>query len=146
MKFPRNARVFRGNFDVTPYASVFFLLVIFVLLGSLVYTPGVRLNLPVADGLPGTDKPTVSVAVDSVGRLYFRSQLIEEAELRKQLMATVRNTPELALVIQADKSVAYDNLIRLALLARDTGIRDVLLATLPRTVAVASPAGRLPEQ
>ena len=29
-------------------------------------------------------------------------------------------------------TVAYDNLIRLTLLARDAGIRDVLLATLPR--------------
>jgi len=135
MKFPRNARVLRGNLDVTPYASVFFLLVIFVLLGSMVYTPGVRLNLPVADDLPGTDKPTVNVAVDSIGRLYFQNQLIEEAELTSRLRDIIRkSTDPFTLVVQADKAVPYDNLIRLAVIARDAGIRDMLLATLPRAV------------
>ena len=57
MKFPRNARIFRGRLDVAPFAAVFFLLATFLLLGSLVYTPGVRLELPEADDLPGTDKP-----------------------------------------------------------------------------------------
>ena len=143
MKFPRNARVFRGNLDVTPYASVFFLLVMFVLLGSLVYTPGVRLSLPVADDLPGTDKPTVMVAVDSNGRLYFQNQMIEEAELKSRLSAAGKKSVEpLTLVIQADKAVSYDNLIHLALLARDAGIRDTLLATLPRVATQAAPAGQ----
>src|ERR1035441_8866734 len=65
MKFPRNARIARGQLDVAPFAAVFFLLVIFMLLGSLVYTPGARLQLqlPRADGLAGTDKPTVSVVI-----------------------------------------------------------------------------------
>lgn len=141
MKFPRNARVFRGNLDVTPYASVFFLLVMFVLLGSLVYTPGVRLSLPVADDLPGTDKPSVMVAVDSNGRLYFQNQMIGEAELKSRLSAVGKKSVEpLTLVIQADKAVSYDNLIHLALLARDAGIRDTLLATLPRVATQTAPA------
>ena len=42
MKFPRNARIFRGQLDAAPFAAVFFLLVIFMMLGSLVYTPGAR--------------------------------------------------------------------------------------------------------
>ena len=45
MKFPRNARITRGLQDAAPYASVFFLLVLFVMLGSLVYTPGVQVPL-----------------------------------------------------------------------------------------------------
>ena len=39
MKFPRNARIFRGHLEIAPFASVFFLLVIFVSLSSLMYTP-----------------------------------------------------------------------------------------------------------
>ena len=56
MKFPRNARIFRGQLDAAPFAIVFFLLVIFLMLSSLVYTPGVHIELPVADGLTGTEK------------------------------------------------------------------------------------------
>jgi hypothetical protein len=40
MKFPRNARIFRGQLDAAPFAAVLFLLVIFLMLGSLVYTTG----------------------------------------------------------------------------------------------------------
>jgi biopolymer transport protein ExbD len=135
MKFPRNATLLRSQLDAAPIAAVFFLLVMFLMLASLVYTPGARLELqlPRADGLPGTDKPSVSVAIDADGRLYYQNQWIEENELRRRLEAAVQKSPEpLTLVVQADKAVSYERCLRLALLARDAGIPDALLATLPR--------------
>ena len=143
MKFPRNARIARGQLDVAPFAAVFFLLVIFMMLGSLVYTPGARLQLqlPHADGLAGTDKPTVSVAIDVDGRLYYENQWIDEAKLQVRLREAVRKSAEpLTLVVKADKSVSYETCLRLALLARDAGISEALLAALPR--ASAAPASR----
>lgn len=145
MKFRRNARMLGGILDAAPFACVFFLLVSFVLLGPLIYTPGLRLQLPVANDLPGTDKPTVTVAVDAANQLYFANQRLSEAELRTRLAAAVANSPEpLTLVFQADKSVTWDCLTRLSLLARDAGIRDALLATLPRLVA--APTRGVPNQ
>jgi hypothetical protein len=41
MKFPRNARIFRGQLDAAPFAIVFSCLLLFLLLSSLLYTPGV---------------------------------------------------------------------------------------------------------
>ena len=141
MKFPRNARILRSQLDAAPMASVFFLLVIFVMLSSLVYTPGVHVKLPVANDLPGTDGPTITVALDANNRLYFANQLITEAGLKLRLREAVKNSPEpLTLVVLADEAVTHTNLIRLTLLARDAGIRDALLATLPRLiVAPAKP-------
>ena len=145
MKFPRNARMLRSQLDVAPFASVFFLLVIFVMLGSLVYTPGVRIQLPVADDLPGTDKPTITVAVDASGRLYYLNQRIEERELTNRFHKAVAGAAEPpTLVIEADKDVKQADLIRLGLLARDAGITNGLLATLPRLIA--APNGRSPVQ
>ena len=139
MKFRRRARLPRTPFDVTAYAAVFFLMVLMLLLSTRSYTPGVRIRLPGADDLPGTDQPTVTVAMDESGRYYFDSQLIAEAALKVQLTnAATRSARPLTLVIQADKAVRQENLMRLTLLARDAGIRDALLATLPR--AVATPA------
>jgi len=142
MKFPRNARIFRGRLDVAPFAAVFFLLAIFLMLASLVYTPGVNLELPVADELPGTDKPTIAVAIDGNGRLYFENQLIDEARLTASLRHAVSNSPApLTLVVQADKAVNYERLIALSLIARDAGIRSAWLATLPRPIG---PGARRP--
>ncbi|MSU58517.1 MAG: hypothetical protein EXS35_10125 [Pedosphaera sp.] len=135
MKFTRHARILRSQLDAAPFAMVFFLLVIFVMLGSLVYRPGVHIRLPAADNLPGTDKPTFTVAMDSSNRLFYANQLVTEAELKTHLHAAVTNSREpLTLVVQADAAVTHESLVHLTLLARDAGIREALLATLPRLV------------
>jgi biopolymer transport protein ExbD len=142
MKFARHARLLRSQLDAAPFASVFFLLVIFMMLGSLIYTPGARLELqlPQGKGLPGTDNPTVSVAIDADGRLYYENQWIEEKALRSRLQEVARKSSEpLTLVVQADKSVAHDRVMRLTLLARDAGIPEALLATLPGPMAHSQP-------
>jgi biopolymer transport protein ExbD len=142
MKFARHARLLRNQLDAAPFASVFFLLVIFMMLGSLIYTPGARLELqlPQGKGLPGTDNPTVKVAIDADGRLYYDNEWIEEKVLRGRLQELARKSSEpLTLVVQADKSVSYERLMRLTLLARDAGIPEALLATLPGPMAQPQP-------
>jgi biopolymer transport protein ExbD len=136
MKFPRRAKLFRNPFDMTAYAAVFFLMVIFLVLGAQRYTPGVKIELPVADDLPGTDKPSVTVAMDENGFYYFNNQIIDEAALRAEFTNAVSAATEpLILVIQADRAVRQERVVRLALLARNAGIPEALLATLPRAAA-----------
>lgn len=133
MKFPRNARIFRGQLDAAPFAAVFFLLVLFLMLASVMYTPGVRLQLPLADDLPGMDNIPISVAVDSGGRYYYDNQLVQETQLTSLLRQAVKaSTQPITLVVYADRAASYDMLIRLTMLARSTGITNALLATLPR--------------
>lgn len=142
MKFPRNARILRSQLDAAPLAAVFFLLVIFVMMGSLVYTPGVHIELPVANtaasgnDLPGTDQPAFTIAVDAGNRLFHLNQLITEDEFKARLALAVTNPSEPpTLIIQAHKTVTLESYTRLTLLARDAGIRKSLLATQPRPVA-----------
>ncbi len=143
MKFPRNSKILRSQFDVAPFAAVFFLVVIFMLLGALMPVSGLRVHLapPAADNLPGVDGRTIAMAVDSLGRFYLENQIVSERQLKTSLQAAVAGTDQpLTLVIHADRAVTYDQLAHLALLARDKpiGITNILLATLPR--ATDSPA------
>lgn len=133
MKFPRNARIFRGQLDATPFVSVFFLLVIFVMLRSLHYIPGMRVELPSSGNLlvPSTDRPTVSVAVTS-NNIYFRNETVLEADLAKELRDEVQKSPQPPiLVLEADKNVSEEEVVHLAVIAREAGIPDLLLATRP---------------
>lgn len=133
MKFPRRTRLLRNPFDATAYAAVFFLMVIFVSLGSRLYTPGVKINLPTASDQPGTDRPTITVAMDEHGRYYYQNQIIESDALKERLTAAAKASPEpLTLMILMDKAVRFENLLGLQLLARDAGIPEALVATLPR--------------
>lgn len=137
MKFPRNARIFRGNLDAAPFAGVFFLLVIFLLLGGLVYTPGFTIKLSEAPAmeLSGVEGPTVAVAVDANGQLYYENQLIQKEELRRRLIKVAQKSREpLTLVIEADKAATHEMEVQLAGMAMDpkVGIKQVLWKTLPR--------------
>ena len=79
------------------------------------------------------------MAVDAQERLYFENQIVTESVLIPSLKAAVRGarTP-LTLIIHADKSVRYETLAHLSLLARDCGITNALLATLPRAEAATA--------
>jgi len=81
----------------------------------------------------------VAMAVDAQERLYFENQIVTESVLIPSLKAAVRGarTP-LTLIIHADKSVRYETLAHLSLLARDCGITNALLATLPRAEAATA--------
>ena len=136
MKFPRSSKILRSQFDVAPFAAVFFALLIFLMLGGLMPVSGLRVNLqpPTAADLPGVNQPTVAMAIDSQGRWYFENQIVSEPVLKTSLAAAVKKSHEpLTLVIHADKSVSYEQLTHLALLARapEIGITNLLLATLP---------------
>jgi biopolymer transport protein ExbD len=141
MKFPRNAKIIRSQFDVAPFAAVFFVLVIFLMLGALVPTAGIPLQPPVAGNLPGVDQPTIAMAVDDQERLYFENQIVTEPVLKNCLIAATKSVREpLTLIIHADKAVSYETIAHLSLLARDCGITNAVLATLPgAAVAAAKP-------
>jgi biopolymer transport protein ExbD len=136
MKFPRNARIFTGQLDAAPFITVFFLLVVFVMLGSLVYTPGVQIQLPKAEeDTVGVDGPAISVAVDAEGKFYFQSQVIAGAELEARLRSAVLRSHEpVTLVVLEDKATTRETLDRLGIVARQAGIHKILEAKLPRPV------------
>ena len=133
MRFPRNKQIFRGQLDIAAFAGVLFILLIFVLLHSrLVFTPGVPIHLPEADDLPGISGSTVVVAVDASGQYYFENQVTHERLLRQQIAQKVNASREpVTLIIEADKSVTWDELKKLGLIARKAGVKDAVLATRP---------------
>ena len=142
MKFPRNARILRSQFDVAPFAAVFFIVVIFLMLGALMPVQGLHTSLtpPAADNLPGVDGRTVAMAVDVTGQFYFQNQVVSERVLINSLTVAAKSAPTpLTLVIHADRAVTYDQLARLTVLARDLGITNALLATLPRVTDTPAP-------
>ena len=141
MKLPRNAKVFRGQLDAAPFASVAFLLLIFLVLQSkLVFSPGIRvdIDLPqVPTDLPGTSHPTAVVAIDRTGLIYYDGQRITLSDLRVRLRAVVQNSKEpVTLEVRADKTVTLESSLPLLSLAHAVGMREALFATRTRTEPV----------
>jgi biopolymer transport protein ExbD len=142
MRFPHNSKIYRGQIDAAPFLGVFFLLIIFLLLNSsFVFTPGVPITLPEGVNLPGTDKPTAVVAIDSNGHFYFENQLCDEARLKERLQIAVERSPEpVTLVVQMDQDAKAGVLTRLGMMAHSLGIREMLQAVRPPVTPVPAAA------
>src|SRR5262249_2566091 len=126
VKFQRNAKMFQGQFEAAPFVTVAFIVVLFfVVEGTLVFTPGVKVQLPAAEGFSGTSNPTIAIAVDRAGQFYLENQSIKEEGLRAALQRAVDEArAPLTLVIQADEGVSHEAIVRLSKLARDLGIHE----------------------
>ena len=131
MRFPRQTKVFRGPVDAAPFAAVFFCLILLLLLNSsLVFPPGIPIELPQAEDLPGLEAPTAVVTVDAAGRLYFENQVIEPDSFQAKLRQRVAESDRpLTLLVQADRSLVVDQLAQVMLLAKNAGVAAAFLAT-----------------
>lgn len=84
MKFPRQAKIFRGELlDAAPAAGVAFLLLIFMQLSSLLYTPGVLVKL---------QNPAATLHITADGRIHFGTNFYTEAE-GGRLRDALRSSP-----------------------------------------------------
>jgi biopolymer transport protein ExbD len=135
VRYPRNVKIFRGQLDAAPFLGVFFLLTIFLFLHSkMVFTPGVRINLPEVPGaVAGTANPWVVVAIDERGQLYYEGQLIREEALIPRLRSAVEASREpVTLYLQADASSRLETTLRLMSLVPEIGMKEALLMTRTR--------------
>jgi biopolymer transport protein ExbD len=138
MRLPRNVKVFRGQLDAAPFAGVTFLLLIFLVLQSrLVFTPGIRIDIDLPEvptDLPGTANPTVVVAIDRSGLIYYDGQRTTLANLRARLRTITEKSREpVTLEVRADKAVTLESTAPLLSLAHETGMREALFVTRTRT-------------
>jgi len=134
MSLPTQARMFTGRLDVAPFACVFFLVLIFLLLLThLAPVPGVSVTLPEAS-LPeaGVGPDWVVVVMDDEGRLYFDQQITTEERLREDLGRRLKaGRPAGPLVLQAGARVRLQDVVRFYALCRQAGIEEVKLQTRP---------------
>lgn len=147
MKFPRNAKIFRGQLDVAPFASIFFLLAIFMIFSSLlVSSPGVKIQLPELTGtnFARATLPKLDVAVTSNGDIIFESQVVSGVQLKQRLEFAVGRFTENAptnsptLVLQADKNADLQTLLQICQTAVEVGIKQTIWAGRPQPFSVPS--------
>jgi len=88
MRFARQSTIFRGPLDPAPVVGVLFLLVIFMLLASLLYTPGVLVKF---DGSAAPDAQTITVTSDNT--IVFAGKTNQATELEQLRAGDLKNAP-----------------------------------------------------
>ena len=104
-------------------------------------TPGTRISLPVSPDQPGVNTPSVIVAVNANGQMFYENQLVQrDADLQTRLAnaASVAREP-LTLILRMDRAVAVETVVKLSDMARKAGFKQVVMATRPALSPVEAP-------
>jgi len=98
MRFARQSTIFRGPLDPAAVVGVLFLLVIFILLGSLLYTPGVLIKF---DNSAVADAQTITITRD--GNIVFAGITNKATDLERLRTEDFKNlAPDKPLRLQIE--------------------------------------------
>lgn len=127
-------RKIEAHIDMTPMIDTLLQLFLIFLLGATLASSSVDINLPrvkqesvTARDLPGA----VTVSIDAERRIYLENQLIPRNRLQTELRRLIEGSAELTVLLQADKSLVYEQIIRVMVEIQQTGATRVLLAYYP---------------
>jgi biopolymer transport protein ExbD len=103
--------------------------------------PGMRIALPVSPDQAGVNTPSVIVAVNANGQVFFENQLVQrddDLEARLARAASAAREP-LTLILRMDRAVAVETFVKLSDMARKAGFAQVVVGTRPTLRPVEAP-------
>ena len=143
--FRRSLQLLSGtNLTLTPLVDVIFLLLIFFMIGSsLVFQPGITVNLPETrqEFKSVADKLIITLTKEKL--LFFNDQRLEDWNHLEQRLADVAYKRDTArrsnavskneqrspiIILKADKDVSYDDIVKIMSITRRYGL-SVFLVT-----------------
>ena len=110
----RSGHTALAELNVTPLLDLAFVLLIIFIITTPLLESHIPMELPVASdhkSPPPDPKSIRTVSIDKTGQVYLESKPIELPVLERELAAFRRDTPEAAVVVRADKSLRYQQVV-----------------------------------
>lgn len=135
----RPRRRLAHEINVVPYIDVMLVLLIIFMVTAPLLTQGVEVDLPeaAAEALDYEDRSEPLVlTVDADGELYLNigtdtDQPLSEDQVLKRAGSVIRNRPDTPVLVEGDRRVAYERVIRAMVLLQNAGASKVGFATDP---------------
>lgn len=132
MKFKRKTTLEKGRLDITPLIDVVLLLLIFFMLTSSFITPaGLRVYLPESSVAEPQEKENLVIVVSRDGELYIDDASVSWEECRERLASSLAGSPEMVLILKADRDARHGIVVRVMSLARELGWKRMAIAAQP---------------
>ena len=117
--------------DLTPMIDVIFQLLIFFLLTSFLIIPAINVSLPRSRSPEATPPSALTLTVRRDGSLLLADQEVGVEELPSLLSAALAGRSEAAIVVQADRGVAFGRVVEVMEAARSGGATDISFLVQP---------------
>jgi biopolymer transport protein ExbD len=122
-----------GAPDLIPFVNVFFLLLVFFMIGSsFVPISGIPVNLPEAPSVSKYSARKYIITLDRNGRIYFNDEMVDNLkQLRGKLRAFVARNADGerdSVVLRADRSNNFETISQIMALAEELHLNMFILA------------------
>ena len=110
----RSGHTAMAELNVTPLLDLAFVLLIIFIITTPLLTSNIPVQLPTGsrnNNQPLDPKSIRTVSIDRNGQIYLESRPVELPVLEQELVAFKRDTPDAAVVVRADKSLRYQQVV-----------------------------------
>ncbi len=135
MRSRREKKGIVAKIDITPFTDVVLvLLIIFMVATPVIYQGKIKVNLPDASVAKSQEKPeSITIVVEDTGVVHLDERAFslpaEEAPFRESFAARLAASNDPTVVINGDKNVRYDAIVRVVNVLSDLKVRKVMLGT-----------------
>ena len=131
-----------AQINVTPLVDVMLVLLVIFMVTAPIIQQGVSVDLPKtrAAGLNSQEDPLV-VGLTKDGNVYLNDNAIALADLKAKLVAIGQASPDRAVLLRADRSVPYGDVVGVIAAVKEAGINKLGMVTEPAPDAAASRPG-----
>ena len=129
---PRLKPIYGGP-DLLPFVNVFFLLLVFFMIGSsFVPVSGIPVNLPEVPSVSTYSMKKHIITLDHSGRIYFNDAVVEDLQqlkgkLLSEIPGSFRGKGD-AIVLRADRSNNFETISRIMAMAEELHLNMFILA------------------
>tara|TARA_R110002096_G_scaffold161007_7_gene327451 strand:- start:15603 stop:16046 length:444 start_codon:yes stop_codon:yes gene_type:complete len=139
MATPLQKRKLMGEINVVPYIDVMLVLLVIFMVTAPLLTQGIEVDLPKASSEPIEEVPNhrpLVLSVDADGNLYIdvgddENEPASGKEVVAKVGAVLRNRPETPILVKADRTVPYGNVVGAMVLLQQGGAQNIGFVTDP---------------
>lgn len=127
-----------GEINVVPYIDVMLVLLIIFMVTAPLLTAGVNVDLPKAAAKPIDPDPNAHplvLTIDAQGQLFLSvgdpRMALNKQTVADRATAVLRKTPDVPVLVKADRTIPYGDVIDAMVILQGVGAKKVGLVTDP---------------
>jgi biopolymer transport protein ExbD len=129
MKAPAKSGVI-ADINITPLLDLAWVLLVIFILTTTALVQSVEVKLPeTPEHMEELPTDVATVAIDHAGRLFLNDEKIELSQLQEKLRLFKLANPALPVILRADRTLVYDQVVTVIDTIKRVGVENLALAT-----------------
>ena len=130
MKAPSKGGGVIADINITPLLDLAWVLLVIFILTTTALVQGIDVKLPeTADHKEEVETEVATVSLDKSGHIFLNDAPIELAALSEKLKLFKTANPSLPVILRADRSLVYDEVVKVLDAIKSVPVENLALAT-----------------